>query len=128
VAIVAIACLLADLVCCCSLFLRVRYECRKAGLSGVSLGDVAVEVVAGLGGARHPSIFAEIFEDVGCGAPFPGLDRGPCAGDGGVERGAFGFVEVVVGVIDDEVELRPFGEVRRLVYDEAAVSNSSSNR
>jgi len=73
--------------------------------------------------------FAEAFgEDVGGGAGFPGLDRGPGAGDGGVEGGAFCVVETVASVVDGEIELRPFREVGRLVYDETAVANSGANR
>jgi hypothetical protein len=34
------------------------------------------------------------------------LDRRPCARDGGVERGAFGFVETIAGAVDNEIVVR----------------------
>jgi hypothetical protein len=46
---------------------------------------------------------------------------------GGVERGAFGLVESVARVVDNEFELGPFGEARWLVYDEAVVSNAAAS-
>jgi hypothetical protein len=56
------------------------------------------------------------------------LDRGPSARDGGVERSAFRLVEIVACIIDDEIELCPFGKARGLVYNEAAVTYSGANR
>ena len=56
------------------------------------------------------------------------MDRSPSARDNCVERRAFGLVEIVARVVDDEVELSPFGEARGLVHDEAAVTYSGANR
>ena len=45
-----------------------------------------------------------------------------------MERGAFGLVEAIAGVVDGEIELGAFGKVSRLVYDETADFNSGANR
>jgi hypothetical protein len=35
-------------------------------------------------------------------------------GDGSVERSALGFVEVVARIVDDDIELPPFGKAGQL--------------